>query len=769
MRYSDFIKSKKIIVDSVGMETAGSDIHSLLFDFQNDLTRWAIRKGRCALFLDTGLGKTYCQLEWARLLGKRTLIIAPLSVARQTVKMARDVDLEIHYTRSGNDLIDGINITNYEMIDHFDADDFGAVVADESSVLKNVGGKTRRKLTEMFFYTPYKLCCTATPAPNDIAEIANHAEFLGIMTRTDMMAAFFVHDQNGWRLKRHAQEPFYRWLASWGMSVKKPSDLGYDDSRFILPELSIEPVFVKTSYKPGDRLFFTGLKGITDRSKVRRGTLAERVERATQIANESGDQFIVWCGLNDESAAVAKMINDSVEVKGADSIDKKINSIQSFQDGDVRVLVTKAKIAGMGLNLQNCHRQIFVGLNDSWESYYQAIRRSWRFGQDKPVIVHVVLSEIEDAIWKNVQRKEAEAERMSAELIKHVAEFEKAEIEGAPMNGWTYKEKEAKGRDWTLILGDSCERMAEIESESVDLSVFSPPFQALYQYSPTERDLGNSTSPEQFDEHFGYIVDHLLRVTKLGRVCAVHCADIPAMMVRDGYIGMKDFSGDLIRLFIQHGWIFGSRIPIDKNQQAQSIRTHTKALTMTQLEKDRSWLRPAIPDYILKFRKPGENEVPIVAGLSRDTWIEWANPTWPSDDWTDIKNAKFALDCMLKSKLITSQVRDRALVSGAFATWYGISETDTLQGWRAARGDNDNRHICPLQLGTIERCIKLWSNPGELVLSPFAGIGSELYVAIKQGRRAIGIELKENYFKTAIENLKKAETTDLFQFYGMKV
>lgn len=303
------------------------------------------------------------------------------------------------------------------------------------------------------------------------------------------------------------------------------------------------------------------------------------------------------------------------------------------------------------------------------------------------------------------------------------------------------------GDNWALYHGDSVEVLAGLPEGSVDLSVMSPPFNALYVYSPSERDLGNSANDGQFFAHYGLIVEQLLRVTKPGRVMAVHVTDIPAMLSRDGYIGLKDFSGDVIRLHIAHGWTFDARIPIDKNQQAQSIRTHSKGLTMTQLEKDRTWNRPALPDYILKFRKPGENLVPVVNGdVTRDLWIEWANPTWPG--------------------------QDRCADAGAFATWYGIRESDTLN-IAEGREANDERHIAALQLATIERCIRLWSNEGEVVLDPFNGIGSSGFEAIRLNRRYIGVELKPRYFKTAAANLRRAEaeskTADLFSLSGVEV
>lgn len=716
--YHDFLASKRIAAPSSGIEVALEDIHPQLFPFQRALVQWALRKGRAAVFADTGLGKTFIACEFARLTKLRTLIVAPLSVARQTVNEARKIGIEVHYTRSGADLIDGINITNYEMIGHFNPDDFGTVILDESSILKSLDGKVRSKLIEMFADVPYRLCCTATPAPNDITEIANHAEFLSIMSRQEMLAMFFVHDSEtsahaGWRLKGHAQESFYRWMASWSMSVKKPSDLGdFDDAGYLLPPLHVQPLVVETGYKPDNSLFYVGLKGIGDRSQARKGTTRERVQCAVELVQGNDEQWILWCGRNDESALLHKCIPGSVEIVGSDAPDKKTAAIEAFQEGRARVLVTKARIAGYGINLQNCHHMAFVGIGDSFEDYYQCIRRCWRYGQGHPVDAYIVISEIEQEVYANVMRKEQEAKRMSDQLIEHVKQFEQAEIEHS-QEEWQYNTQTIKTDDYTLMLGDSCERLAELADASIDLSIFSPPFQSLYTYSPTERDLGNSQGKEEFHAHFGYIINHLLRVTKPGRNACVHVQQIAASLVTDGFIGMKDFRGDVIRAFIERGWIYHGEVTIDKNPQVQAIRSHVKGLAFMQKEKDSSWLRPAFADYILIFRKPGENAVPIIPDITNDEWIEWAHPVW-----------------------------------------YGIRETETLNA-AEGRDSKDERHICALQLGTIERCERMYSNPGETILSPFMGIGSEGYQAVKFGRKFIGIELKPSYFAAARKNLER--------------
>lgn len=714
MDYSDFLTSKRLVVRPAGIEPDRAQINPMLFDFQRDLVQWALRKGRCALFADTGLGKTFMQLEWARLMGGRVLIIAPLSIGAQTVKEARKLGIAVHQTRSGADTQDGINITNYEMIEHFNAADFGAVVLDESSILKGIDGKTRTLLTEMFRATPYKLCCTATPAPNDIAEIANHAEFLGVMSRVEMLATFFTHDDGGWYLKAHGREPFYRWLASWGMSIRRPSDLGYSDAGYLLPALDVQPVWVATDYRPEGQLLFTGLKGIGDRTKIRKATKQARVAKAAEIITADADQWVAWCGLNDEQDTLAAALGgDCVSIAGATPFDEKIRLLGLWLSGERRVLVTKASVLGFGMNFQNAHKVAFVGLGDSWEQYYQCIRRCYRFGQEFPVEVRIVLSEVEQGIFQNVLRKEEEARQMGDQLIEHVRQYEEQELAAGAVRD-PYETGEASGSDWRLLLGDSTERIKELTADSVDLSIFSPPFQALYTYSASERDLGNCKSAGEFYEHFGFIVDNLLRVTKPGRNCCVHVAQVPAMLVKDGYIGLKDFRGDVIRLFEGRGWIFHGEVCIDKDPQAQAIRTHAKALLFNQFHRDSSWSRPAMADYILIFRKPGDNAVPVHPDVTNTEWIEWARPIW-----------------------------------------YNIKETDTLQ-YGVAREADDERHICPLQLGTIERCVRLWSNPGETVLDPFNGIGSTGYTALKKGRRYIGIELKRGYWDVARKYLAQA-------------
>ena len=740
--YEKFLKNKRILVNPIGLEISLNDVHPALFDFQKQIVVWACRKGRCAVFADTGLGKTRMQLEWARLMGQNTLIIAPLSVARQSVREGCKIGVDVRYVRSQDQVTDDhkLWITNYEMLDHFDAAMFGAVVLDESSILKALDSTTRRKLTDMFADTPYRLACTATPAPNDRSEIGNHSEFLGITKMTDMLAMFFVHankemhtevggikmrrklgNENGqeWRLKHHAESRFYRWMASWAMSIRRPSDLGYDDGGFELPPLHINPVWIDYNYVPDDQLVFTGLNGLSGQRAVRRETLEQRCEAAAALVNDSDEQWIVWTGLNDESNLMAKLIPDCVEVVGSDSPEVKATAIEAFQDGKHRVLVTKVSIAGFGMNFQNAHNQVFVGLSYSWEEWYQAIRRCYRFGQQHPVNIYVVLTDAEREVFDTIMSKEAVAKDMSEQLIQHVKGYEVSELVAGDEGAFDYQEKTIRGNNWTAMNGDSCQRLKELGADSIHLSVYSPPFADLYTYSNSEMDLGNSRNYDEFFGHYAFIIRELLRVTKPGRLTCVHTSDIPAMMGKDGYIGVKDFPGDVVRAYEAEGWVYHGYAVVAKNPQAQAIRTHSKALLFVQLRKDSSDSRPAILDRVLFFKKPGDNAVPIRpvenGDMNNETWIDWAG-----------------------------------------GIWTGIAESDTLQ-YQNGRDADDEKHICPLQLGTIERCIKLYSNPGETVLTPFMGIGSEVYEAVKWGRKGIGIELKPSYYELAVRNLRSIE------------
>jgi superfamily II DNA or RNA helicase len=426
------LQTKIKTIPNAGFNVELPLLNKMLFEWQKIIVRWAILKGKCALFLDTGLGKTFCQLEWAyqvfQKINENIIIFAPLAVSYQTQREGKKYGIKVHVSRGMNDIKQGINIANYEIMDNFDLNKFGGIVLDESSIIKHFGTKTSSELIKRCKTVKYKLCCTATPAPNDYMELGMHSEFLGVMKRSEMLATFFINDTGDtgkWRLKGHAKEKFWEWVASWACVVKTPSDLGFSDEGYILPELKIIQHIVKTNnqrvVKDGKEALFEYecAKTLNERRQAKRNSLNERIKKVAEIANSSNEQVLLWCDLNCESEALKKVINDSVEVKGSDTTEHKTKTIIDFVNEKIKGIISKSSIYGFGINLQNCHRIIFSSMNDSFERYYQAIRRCYRFGQKSPVEVHIITSEQEGAVKENIERKQKDAERMTAEIVKH--------------------------------------------------------------------------------------------------------------------------------------------------------------------------------------------------------------------------------------------------------------------------------------------------------------------------------------------------------------
>jgi len=737
MNYENFLEQKLTRIDPVGFQVENVNPH--LFDWQSQIVKWALSRGRAALFEDCGLGKTLQQLAWAdevvRHTGQSVLILTPLAVAEQTVKEGARFGITVSIAETKNDIGEpGVYVTNYEKLHHFDADVFGGIVLDESSILKSFDGKTRKLLMEFANGIPYRLCCTATPAPNDLIELTNHAEFLSIMSGKEIVALYFTQDGNTthkWRLKGHAKKDFWRWMAQWCVAIRKPSDLGYSDDGFELPELRIHHVELE-SKAPDGFLFAVEAKTLNERRQARRDSLGDKVQRCADMINRSSEAWSVWCGLNDESEALAEAINDSVEVRGSDKPSQKIDRMMGFSDGRYRVIVTKPSIAGFGMNWQHCSKVAVVGLSDSFEELYQLIRRHYRFGQKNPVDVYVFASQAEGAVVANIQRKEKQAAEMMEAIVAEMREFN---LEKSGRQTMEYKSDVAEGDGYKLFLGDSVEQLDKIETESVGLAVFSPPFPGMYTYTNSPRDIGNSKGIDELMNHFRFMMPKILRVLKPGRSCVIHLTQQVAFKGTDGFIGLRDFRGRVIADMVEAGFIHYGEVTIDKNPQMKAIRTKDAGLLFKSLATDSARMHMALADYILQFRKPGDNTEPIRAGISekydnkdgwitQEEWIRWARPVWYASDWNPIGSKN------------------------------EITESDVLNVAQARETD-DERHLCPLQLGVIERCVKLWSAPGDLVLSPFAGIGSEGYVSLKLNRRFVGCELKPSYWKSAIANLER--------------
>lgn len=719
--YYKFLAEKQTAVQDSGFEISEEELSKGLFPFQKFCVKRALKVGRFALFEDCGLGKTYQQLEWAyqvqKHINRPVLILAPLGVIGQTIKEGEHFGYkvtELGLTVFDQDLAAGIYITNYDNMENIDAYLFGGVVLDESSILKNFTGKTRTALIEAFKSTPYKLCCTATPSPNDTTELCNHAEFLNVMTRNEMLAMYFVHDGGStadWRLKGHAKDDFWNFVSTWAVMLSKPSDIGFSDEGYNLPPLKLIEDFITTEKQDNGALFNDIAVSATEYHKELRRTIEQRMRKVAEIVNNSDENWLIWIGHDEEGKLIRELIPDAVEVKGSDKKQYKKDKLLGFANGEFRVLVTKLKIASFGLNYQNCRNQMFASLDFSFEATYQGIRRSYRFGQTREVDIHIITLDTMQNVRSSFEKKQHAFIEMQKSMTEAMNRNIHNEIKLKKME----VESQYKSDRCDIRLGDCVQLIQSIPDESVGFSIFSPPFAELYTYSDKLEDMGNSKDYKEFFTAFKFLVKELYRVLWSGRNVAVHCMDLPIQKGKEGYIGLRDFSGMILEAFQEVGFVYHSRVTIWKNPVTEMQRTKALGLLHKQVKKDAAMSRVGIPDYLMVFRKEGEHEHPVHCDISVDTWQKYASPVWMDIDYSDTLNAS------------------------------------------KGRDSNDEKHICPLSAQIIQRSVILWSNEGDVVLTPFLGIGSEVYNSIKLNRYGIGFELKESYFNEAIKNCKRAE------------
>lgn len=715
--YLSFLESKIKSVSESGFNVSESDLNKNLFDFQRYIVTKAAKMGKYAVFADCGLGKTLMQLEWARLVSEHTqkpvLILCPLAVAGQTIDEGVKFGINVERLKPNVSGV-GVYITNYDQLENVNASLFSGVVLDESSILKNYEGSTKNMVIDYFQQTPYKLACTATPSPNDFMELGNHSDFLNIMPRNEMLAMYFVHDggeTSKWRLKGHCEDGFWKWVASWAVMLTKPSDIGFNADGYNLPALNYIEKQIITPKRDNGTLFNDVAISATDFNGELRLTKVERMAEVIDIVNKSDDSFIIWIKQNEEGDYLKKLIPGAIEVRGNDTPEYKEKMLLGFAQNKFRVLITKAKIAQYGLNYQNCNNQVFASLDFSFEGLYQSIRRSYRFGQKNEVNIYIVTTDTMQNVIQSIRNKQSQFELMQQKLSTYSFTQMSAETKENSIREFETR----NGKDWKLYLGDCVQLIQNVPDESIGLSVFSPPFAELYTYSDQIEDMGNSKDYKEFLYAFSFLTKELFRVLKSGRNVAVHCMDLPIQKGKEGFIGLRDFSGMILQAFSDAGFVYHSRVTLWKNPVTEMQRTKALGLLHKQVKKDSTMSRVGIPDYVLVFRKDGDREDPVRCDISVDTWQKYASPVWMDID-------------------------------------YG----NTLNG-REAREEKDEKHICPLQLDTIERLIVLYSNKGDTVLSPFAGIGSEIYSAVKLGRKGIGFELKKSYFDIAAKNCESAE------------
>lgn len=723
MDYDQFVANKRRAEVATGHQPG--DLNEHLFDFQHAIVSWAARRGRAAIFADTGLGKTLMQLSWADEVASHTkgivLILAPLAVSEQTIEQGSTFGIEVRRVQNGGTPdAPGVWITNYERMDAVDFTSLHGLVLDESSILKAHDGKTRQRIIDSAQGIPYRLSCTATPSPNDFEELGNQCEFLGVMTRTEMLATYFVNDTGDtgtWRLKGWGQSRFWEWMGTWAVVLRNPSDLGFDGSKYILPAPEYVEHVVETEVT-GD-LFAKPAQTMLERRKAQRDSIEARCKALAEVVNaDTSEPWLIWCHLNDEAELLASLIPGAVNVQGSDKPEYKAEQMMRFSHGNLRVLISKPKICGFGMNWQHCARMAFVGLDDSFEKFYQAVRRCYRFGQKRSVQVHLFTAENEGQILANLKRKEVQHHEMSANMIEHMKDIMNHELQGQTNIVDEYREDTHEGEGYTVHLGDCVKWTRRMADNSIDYSVFSPPFADLFVYSNSDHDMGNCKDDAEFVAQLKFLISELFRVIKPGRNVSFHCMNLPTTKMRQGFIGLRDFRGDLIRAFQDAGFIYHSEVAIWKDPVVAMQRTKALGLLHKTIRENSTMSRMGLPDYVVTMRKPGDCEERVthdgVDDLPVALWQKYASPIW--DD---------------------------------------IDQGRTLNKL-PARDENDEKHMCPLQLDVIERCIHLWTNKGDLVFSPFTGIGSEGYTAVRMGRRFVGTELKPQYWELACQNIEDA-------------
>jgi len=718
-QYDAFLQGKKKTHSHSGFHIDETDINPKAFPFQKFIIKRALLAGKYAIFADCGLGKTFMQLEWAYQVYLReespVIILAPLAVTGQTIIEGSKFGIDVRRWNGAIENQCGIYIINYEQLSNVDLSLFVGVVLDESSILKNFEGKIKASILSLFSDFRYKLACTATPSPNDPMELGNHAEFLDVMSRNEMLAMYFVHDggeTSKWRIKGHAVKVFYQFVGTWSIMLNNPSDIGFPMDGYDLPKLNLIEKKIITQKRDNGSLFNDIAISATNFNNELRLTKVDRIELAAQIVNASSEQFIVWIKQNEEGDLMRSLIPGAIEVSGSDTPEYKEKMLLGFAKNEFRVLITKSKIAQYGLNYQNCHNQVFASLDFSFEGLYQSIRRSYRFGQGKDVNIYLVTTDTMTNVIKSIEHKQKQFKIMQDEMSAAV----NANLSGQTNESSIFDIEEEGTSEYLIKRGDCVKLIREVPNESVGFSVFSPPFADLYTYSSHVEDMGNSKDYNEFLIQFGFLVKELFRVIKQGRNVAVHCMDLPVQKGKEGVIALRDFSGMILKCFEDAGFIYHCRVTIWKSPVVEMQRTKALGLLHKQVKKDSTMSRVGIPDYVLVFRKDGDRPDPVRnTDIPVDLWQKYASPVW-----MDIN--------------------------------YG----NTLQGFRDGREENDEKHIAPLQLDTIERLIHLYTNKGDRVLTPFMGIGSEVYQAVKMQRFGIGFELKESYFDLAKKNVRHA-------------
>lgn len=818
--YLEFLKSKIVLAKKTGFDVAPGEINPALKPHQRDSVIWALRGGHRALFQSFGLGKTVQEIEFChqavRHDGGQALIVLPLGVRQEFTRDAEHIlgYPAPKYITSMAELAETdaeIVMTNYERVRDGDIDptQFTAVALDEASVLRSFGSKTYQVFLPKFRGVKYKLVCTATPSPNRYKELIHYAGYLEIMDTGQALTRFFQRDStkaNNLTLYPHKEDEFWLWVSSWALFVGKPSDLGYDDTGYDLPPLDVRAHVIADNYgseidRDGQfKLMNDAATSITEAAREKRESIAARVDAACRIVESDPDaHFILWHDLEAERHAILKALPETVDIYGSMDYDERERRVVDFSEGKTRLFATKKSLSGSGCNFQrHCHRAIFVGIDYEFNDFIQAIHRIYRFLQTEQVIIDIIYTNAEDPIYRVLMQKWKQHDELQARMREIVKKYGlSGEAQTERMSRSIGVERvEIKGKNFVAVNNDCVEETAKMAENSVDLIVTSIPFSNHYEYTPSYNDFGHNEDTRRFFEQMDYLTPNLLRVLKPGRVFCCHVKDrvLFGNATGMGMPTMEPFHAMCIRHYMQHGFAYFGMITVVTDVVRENNQTYR--LGWTEQCKDGSKMGVGCPEYILLFRKlPTDRskayaDEKIVKSKDEYTRAQWqidAHGFWRSSgDRLVTKEEIMSMDTgkiqAAYRKYSRGTVYDYAehvrmakeldaedklpatfmvVAPGSWTddVWDDINRMRTLNTTQSQR--RKQMHVCPLQLDIVDRLINRYSNPGELVLDPFGGLGTVALEAMKAGRRGYTIELNSGYFRDAVGYLKEYEREDM--------
>jgi DNA modification methylase len=813
--YEQFLRDKVQLSVDAGVDCDTTEVHPSLKPHQRDITAWAIKGGRRAIFAAFGLGKTRIQLETERLIlkkiGGKGLIITPLGARREFITEAAALDTPITFIRNTSDLRgDGIYLTNYESVREgkIDVTAFTVVSLDEAAVLRSFGSKTfGQMLFGPMMTVPYRFVATACPNPNEYLELIAYAHFLGVMDIGEAKTRFFKRDsQHADRLTLHPhkEKEFWPWVASWAIFIQKPSDLGYSDEGYELPPLTIRWHEVATDHnragatKSGQRRMLNDTAiGISGASKEKRESLSTRISKLMKIrAEDPAEHRIIWHDLEAERHAIKKLVPGVVAVYGSQDLEERELAVADFADGFTQELAAKPVMLGSGVNLQkHCCRAVYLGIGFKFNDFIQSIHRLYRFLQTRPVRIDIIYTEAETEVRAQLERKWAQYNNMVKQMTGIIREYglSKAAMAHTLTRTIGVNRAEASGRGWKLINNDCVEETLHMDNDSVGLILTSIPFSSQYEYTPSYNDFGHTDNAAHFWRQMEFLLPDLLRVLKPGRVCAVHVKDrvVPGALTGLGYQTIQPFHADAVHEFMRHGFSYLGMKTVVTDVVRENAQTYR--LGWTEQCKDGSRMGCGLPEYVLLFRKPPTD---AGQGYADDrvvkTKTEYTRARWQFDAHgfmrssgdrllapEDLKGLKGDVIYRLFGEHSLNQVydfeKDVAIAEAADTVgmlppdymllqprswhpdvWTDVTRMKTLNTAQAAKGKE--KHLCPLQFDICDRIITQYSNAGDVVLDPFSGLGTVPLRAVKLGREGVGIELNANYHADALYWLKRAET-----------